>query len=84
MRVGHTAAVEAGQAIFDSKGCRLLDIDEELRMSAWNLLVRHRDQEFSFTDCTSFAAMKALRLDEAFTFDRTDFAAADFTALPID
>jgi predicted nucleic acid-binding protein len=83
MRVGHTAAVEAGRAILDSKWCRLLDIDEELRMSAWNLFVRYRDQEFSFTDCTSFAVMKALGLEEAFTFDRTDFAAAGFTALPI-
>ena len=84
MRVGHVAAVEAGRAIFDSKWCRVLDIDEELQMSAWNLFVRYRDQEFSFTDCTSFAVMKALRFDEAFTFHRTDFAAAGFTALPID
>jgi predicted nucleic acid-binding protein len=84
MRIGHTAAVETGRAILDSKWCRLLDIDEELRTSAWNLFVRYQDQEFSFTDCTSFAIMKALGLDEAFTFDRTDFAAAGFSALPLD
>ena len=82
MRIGQAAAVEIGQAILDSRWCRMLDIDEELRASAWSLFTRYADQEFSFTDCTSFAVMKALGIEESFTFDRRDFATAGFTALP--
>ena len=66
MRIGHAVAVEVGRSILDSRWCRMLDIDEELRESAWNLFTRYADEEFSFTDCTSFAVMKALGLDEAF------------------
>ena len=84
MRVGHTAAVTIGRAILDSKWCRMLDIDEELREGAWDLFTRYSDHEFSFTDCTSFAAMKAFGLDEAFTFDRRDFTVAGFSPLPHD
>lgn len=82
MRIGHGVAVRAGDAIFDSTWCRLLEIDAALRESAWRLFKRYDDQTFSFTDCTSFAVMTALTLDEAFTFDRRDFGAAGFTALP--
>lgn len=82
MRIGHRAAVEAGRAILDSKWCRMLEIDENLREKAWELFRQYDDQVFSFTDCTSFAAMRDLRIQDAFTFDRTDFAAAGFSAVP--
>jgi len=84
MRIGHAVAVEVGNALLGSKWCRMLDVDEELRASAWSFFTRYKDQEFSFTDCTSFAIMRALAIDEAFTFDRRDFAAAGFSALPIE
>ena len=65
-----------------SSWCRILEISAELRQSAWEIFVRYADQPFSFTDCTSFAVMRAMRLSEAFTFDRGDFSAAGFIALP--
>lgn len=34
------------------------------------------------TDCTSFALMRSMGIDEAFTFDRRDFQAAGFTVVP--
>jgi len=82
MRIGHSVAVEVGNAILGSQWCRMLDVEEEMRSSAWTLFTRYKDQEFSFTDCTSFAIMRALGIEEAFTFDRRDFAAAGFSALP--
>ncbi|MBN1609692.1 MAG: PIN domain-containing protein [Polyangiaceae bacterium] len=82
MHIGHAQAVEVGHAILGSRWCRLFEVDEELRASAWNLFTRYDDQTFSFTDCTSFALMNSLGLDEAFTFDRRDFAAAGFSPLP--
>jgi predicted nucleic acid-binding protein len=82
MRIGHAVAVEVGNAILGSKWCRMLDVDEQLRASAWTIFTRYKDQEFSFTACTSFSIMRALGLDEAFTFDQRDFAAAGFSAMP--
>jgi predicted nucleic acid-binding protein len=72
MRLGHGTAVEAGEALLRSQWCRLIEVDHATRESAWNI----------FADCTSFALMRALDADDAFTFDRTDFAAAGFTVLP--
>jgi len=33
-------------------------------------MFRHRDKDYSFTDCTSFVVMKELRLKDALTTDR--------------
>jgi predicted nucleic acid-binding protein len=82
MRLSHAIAVQTGEALLRSQWCRLLEVDHATRESAWNIFVRYDDQSFSFTDCTSFALMRALDADEAFTFDRSDFAAAGFTVIP--
>jgi predicted nucleic acid-binding protein len=82
MRIGHAVALEVGDAILSSKWCRMLEVDEGLRQNAWSLFARYDDQEFSFTDCASFAIMHALGLEQAFTFDRRDFSAAGFGVLP--
>jgi predicted nucleic acid-binding protein len=82
MRIGHRIAVEVGEAIFESRWCRLLEIDSALRERAWTLFRRYDDQTFSLTDCTSFAVMQSLGIEDAFTFDRKDFAAAGFVPVP--
>jgi hypothetical protein len=48
---------------------------------ALGLFFRHRDKDYSFTDCTSFIVMHELRLNEALTTDR-HFAQAGFGLLP--
>jgi predicted nucleic acid-binding protein len=82
VRWDHRTAVKAGEALLRTRWCRVVDIPEATRMAAWQIFVRYADQTFSFTDCTTFALMHEMGLDEAFTFDRTDFSAAGFTALP--
>jgi len=37
--------------------------------AAWRIAQAFPDQDFSFTDCTSFAIMERLGIDEAFAFD---------------
>ena len=64
-----------------TRWCRVVDAGDDTREAAWQLFVRYDDHLFSFTDCTSFALMHAMSLQQAFTFDRDDFAAAGFTAL---
>jgi predicted nucleic acid-binding protein len=81
-RLGHGAALKLGQGLLDSSWCRLVEVSAETRQTAWELFARYADQSFSFTDCTSFATMRSMRLDEAFTFDRRDFAAAGFVVRP--
>ena len=42
---------------------------------------RYADKDFSFTDCTSFAVMRELRLQKALTLDH-HFAQMSFVAIP--
>jgi predicted nucleic acid-binding protein len=81
-RLGHRAAVTLGDRLADSRWCRIVEVMDDTRRSAWDIFVRYADQTFSFTDCTSFATMRAMHLGEAFTFDRGDFAAAGFVVRP--
>jgi uncharacterized protein len=48
---------------------------------ARELFFRHRDKEYSFTDCTSFVVMRELKLRDVLTTDR-HFAQAGFSLLP--
>jgi predicted nucleic acid-binding protein len=81
-RLGHGPALTFGTELRASAWCRLVDVTAETRELAWSLFARHADQPFSFTDCTSFATMRSMQLSEAFTFDRRDFGAAGFVAVP--
>ncbi len=81
-RLGHGTAVAFGEALMSSKWCRVVDVMDEVRRSAWNVFILYADQWFSFTDCTSFATMKSMHIVEAFTFDRRDFRAAGFVVCP--
>ena len=82
VRVGHAQAVQLGERLLKSSWCRVLEVGEDVQTAAWELFVRYDDQVFSFTDCTSFALMRSMGLADAFTFDRSDYAAAGFTARP--
>ena len=82
MRLGHRIAVKLGEELSKSRWCEVFEVSQETRLAAWQLFVRYDDQTFSFTDCTSFALMRTLELDIAFTFDRKDFRAAGFSPVP--
>lgn len=80
-RAGHATAVALGNALRASEGVQLLEVGTPLRERAWQIFVRYRDRDLSFTDCVSFAAMHELGLKQAFTFDG-DFAAMGFAMVP--
>jgi predicted nucleic acid-binding protein len=81
-RLGHGVAVQFGEKLAASKWCRVVEVTESTRRGAWDTFVGYADQSFSLADCSSFAIMRSMHVGEAFTFDRTDFAAAGFVVRP--
>jgi predicted nucleic acid-binding protein len=69
-RVGHAAAVMFWETTLRSELIEVAPIDQELLGVAWDIFKKYTDQEFSLTDCTSFALMQARSISRAFTFDK--------------
>ncbi len=65
----HQTAVAFGDMLIKSTSIQLLPVTEELRQSAFDIFKKYTDKNLSFTDCTSFALMKRMKLKTAFTFD---------------
>jgi uncharacterized protein len=63
------AAVQIISLIQSSRNIRVVEIDKEIFIEAWNLYEERLDKEWSFTDCTSFVVMNKMGLIDAFTSD---------------
>jgi uncharacterized protein len=70
MRLGMSAAEAWWTQVEGSARVRHETIDALRAEKARSLFFRHRDKDYSFTDCTSFIVMRELRLREALTTDR--------------
>ena len=57
-------------------------IDIERAEKARALFFRHRDKDYSFTDCTSFVVMRELKINQAITTDNR-FKQIGFQILPV-
>ncbi len=68
-RTNRRTAVAFGDLLLKSSTIQLITITGELRQIAFELFRKYADKDLSFTDCTSFALMKQLKLKTAFTFD---------------
>lgn len=71
-KVGHGKAVEALDLLRKLIAVGTFDIariDEGRFDNALNIFRRYDDQDFSFTDCTSFAVCSELGISKAFAFD---------------
>ena len=77
----HGKAVELADATLASRFVRVVYTGEELFSAAKKVFRQRADKEWSFTDCVSFAAMRAEGVRTAFTFDG-HFKQAGFDALP--
>jgi hypothetical protein len=81
MRLGLPAAEAWWSQIEASSRVRWQWIDAARAEKARAVFFRHRDKQYSFTDCTSFVVMRELRLKQALTTDR-HFRQAGFQVLP--
>jgi predicted nucleic acid-binding protein len=80
-RLGAPAALKIGEALLDSGVVELVRLLPEDFEDAWALFQKGKDKAWSFTDCTSFAVMRRLRLHAAVATDR-HFMQAGFETLP--
>ena len=77
----HGKAVELADATLASRFTRVIYTGEELFSAGLKMFRQHSDKEWGFTDCVSFAAMKADGVRTAFTFD-AHFKQAGFDVIP--
>ncbi len=80
-RTSHRSALRAGTALRSGAVCEMVYLQPEDLDAAWDRFCRDKDKRYSFTDCTSFAAMKRLGLDTAVAVDE-HFRRAGFVVLP--
>ena len=80
-RLGPDAAITFGIAIKKSDQVEIQTVGEKVEKRAWEIFKKYRDQDFSYTDCTSFAVMKMEKMKTAFAFD-THFRIFGFHTVP--
>jgi predicted nucleic acid-binding protein len=81
VRLGMPAAERWWHQVDTSPRVQWEHIDGPRAERARDLFFRYRDKRFSFTDCTSFALMRELRVTEVLTTD-AHFKQMGFAVLP--
>lgn len=75
-------AIEFVEDVLQKSGAIILaPIDPYTFREAALMIKTHRDKDWSFTDCTSFAIMRQLKIPDVFCFD-PHFEQAGFARLP--
>ncbi len=77
----HSKAIEVGSRLLNSASVQLVHVDEDLFMEGWRYFQKHKDKEYSLTDCISFLVMKNFGIETAFAFDK-HFVQAGFKKVP--
>ena len=79
--IGHQAAIRFLDNVAASPRIIKIYSDNILEETAIEILRHYKDQDFSYTDAVSFAAMKQYESTEAFAFDH-HFVTAGFMLIP--
>lgn len=66
----HQVASALAQELLSEKAAKIIYAAPHYLARALEIFSKYSDQSFSFTDCTSFAIMEDLKIDEALAFDR--------------
>jgi predicted nucleic acid-binding protein len=81
-KISHKVSVIFWENLKQSGFFEIINITPSLENTGFGIFRQYADKDFSFTDCTSFSAMKSLRLDKAFAFDKHFDQYDNFTRLP--
>ena len=66
----HHVAVELADELLSEQAAKIIYVSPYYLPRALEIFRKYSDQQFSFTDCTSFAIMEKLKIEEALAFDR--------------
>lgn len=77
----HGKAVQVGTTLLHSPSLQLIHVDEALFYDGWAYFQKHRDKEYSLTDCISFVVMQQHAITTAYAFDK-HFVQAGFIKEP--
>lgn len=80
-RLGWSVAKDFGERLKSSAFVSLVAIKDEDEERAWEIFLKYKDKDFSYTDCTSFAVMERVRINTAFSFD-SHFQSMKFQVVP--
>jgi uncharacterized protein len=72
VRGGHDLAVQVGRYLYSEKVVRIHWASPDEEKAAFEYLAKHKDKEYSFTDCLSFVVMDAFGITGAWAVD-SDF-----------
>ena len=81
-RASHSIAVQFGEDVQKSRIVLVERLTSEILDEAWQIFKKCFDQNFSFTDCTSFAFMKAMKIKTVFGFDEDFRKYGKFEVMP--
>jgi len=76
--------IEAGIEWLEKLPGNVERVKQEDEVGAKEIILKYRDKGFSYCDATSFAVIKRLNIEEAFSFDRHFRQYPGFTLLDID
>ena len=79
--LGHQPAISFLKNLSSSPRITKIYSDTTLEFKAEKILEKYQDQDFSYTDAVSFAAMRELKIGKAFAFD-SHFSTAGFVTIP--
>jgi len=65
----HQVAASLAQELFSEQAAKIIYVAPIYLPRALAIFKKFADQSFSFTDCTSFAIMENLKIEEALAFD---------------
>ncbi len=68
-RCGVSVAVSFREDLEKSNVVKVLWLEPQVEREAWRIFKTHRDKDYSFTDCTSFALMDLHAVKSAFAYD---------------
>jgi predicted nucleic acid-binding protein len=81
----YEVAVEFWSAMQSAQGeglLQILRVDETVWQEAMEIFEKYSDQQFSFTDCTSFVLARRENIEDVFAFD-CHFSIFGFNVWPV-